>query len=1087
MTLLLSLALSWSPALGALPQDEPADAEGAAFFENEVRPLLAAHCVECHSGERPKGGLDLATTGALARAKTELGLAQFVEGEPAGLLLDAVAYTDPLLLMPPSGKLPDEALAVLREWVRRGAPLPAAAASSGGTEGFDLAARKASHWAWQPLLDVAPPPSRYAEFARDPLDHFLFAALESADIPPAPEVSRAVWLRRATFVLTGLPPSPDERAAFEADTSEEAYERVVDRLLASPRYAERYARHWLDLVRYAETKAHEFDYPIPNAWQYRDYVVRAFEADVPYDRFLAEHIAGDLLAGATDFGPRLDPTGRFDEAVLGTGWWWLHEEVHSPVDTRADECDRLANQIDTLTKTALGLTVACARCHDHKFDAVSTEDYYALTGVALSTAYRQVPFEARTTNDAVGRELGRAQAESDSARRAALADWVARVVAEAPDTDLWRALRERAAPRGQRSPWGWLGLSGDERSAGLDAALASADLSPAARPVIDYTDDATPWLQDGAAFGQGPRAEGTVFVGDREQRPRIVTRRAAAADPFWRGLIPADHAGRHAGEAHHVQSGKTLVTPTIELEGGYVFHLVRGRGTVLAVCNSHRMLAGPLWTESVLHFDTQGEWRLVRHGLKRLVGTAARFEYTPHDAAGDDYGLEVAAVFDRDVDRAPQQVQPGAWFARRLEETGATTADEVALELRAALLDAAQLLVTGGVPGRLLLDDERLGLLMTLDELVADIAALRAESPQAWTQLEELLGAPRAAEAPLAARVVRRSALAPAALELEGRDERVLRRGDVKSPDAVAPRRDLAALRGADVLLAASGAGSGRLELARRWTSPEQPLVSRVYVNRLWRSVFGRGLVATVDDFGATGALPSHPELLDRLARDFVADGRSTRRFLRRLVLSAAFRRSSTPPERARERDPEGQLLAALPVRRLEAEVLRDSLLWSSGELDETRFGPPVPLHLTGFMQGRGRPGSSGPLDGARRRSIYQEVRRNFAHPLLSVFDFPTPSATRGARSVSNVPAQSLALANDPFVLERAAAFAERAARVSDAPAVQAAFMLELALGRAPTPEEVALCAEHLAAGGATALVDLAQALFQMQEFLWIP
>ncbi|MEZ6014075.1 MAG: PSD1 and planctomycete cytochrome C domain-containing protein [Planctomycetota bacterium] len=1094
--------------------DTPAQAADVQFFEAEVRPLLVTHCGDCHSGAKPKGDLDLTSTAALRAAIDGIGLVTAptaAGGLPSGLLLEAIGYEDPIAAMPPTGKLPDAALATLREWARRGAPLPAVPASAAqdlAAGAIDFNARRAAHWAWQPLADPAPPVVAGPERARDPLDLFLIAAAEAAGVPLAPQAARATWLRRVTYTLTGLPPTPAELDAFERDHDAAAYEHVVDRLLASPHYAERFARHWLDLVRYADTKAHEFDYPIPNAWQYRDYVIRAFDADVPYDRLLIEHIAGDLCADDPALGARLDPTGAYDEAVLGTGWWWLHEEVHSPVDLRNDEADRLANQVDTLTKTALGVTVACARCHDHKFDPIPTEDYYALCGFALSTAYRQVPFEARTANREVGRERAAWLARTDAASRAAVAD----AVAGYADALAGRALTPdevaRATARGPRSPLYWLALAqskvpsqsggdgdGDAqpaaRAASLSAALADAlaprDSDPRARPVpvIDYAAAGTAWLQDGEAFGPAPRSAGAVFIGtgapavDRQSaRARVVVRDCAAADPLWRGLTTKSGAQRNSGEASHVQSGRTLVTPTVRIEGGQVFHLVRGRGTVLAVCQSHRMLAGPLWTESVLHFDTHGAWEYVRHDLKRLVGADARFEFTVADdgpapgvahaegapADAPPYGLDVAAVYDLAGDAAAPALargaEAGAWLAARIDEavaleapasdastdtstdtntdartgtstggsTGGSTAASVEAAapaaVRAALRDAAEFVRTGGVAGRALDDAERLALAAAADDVLADLALLDLQGADDITAplraLDRALAALRAEEAALAARVVRESAVAPASLELEGRDQDVLRRGDTRSPLAPAPRRDLWAVRGDDAPYAGRGEGSGRAALARAWTSPEHPLVARVWVNRLWHHVFGRGLVATVDDFGVTGAAPTHPLLLDRLARDFVADGWSTKHLLRRLVLSDAFRRASAPKAEASERDPENHLLTHMPVRRLDAEAVRDALLSVSGEPRRGALRAPRPRAPDRV---HARPRSARAERPARWRAAAHALPGAAAELRAAVpcgVGLPQPSSTRGARSVSNVPAQALALANDPFVIERA-------------------------------------------------------------------
>ena len=234
----------------------------------------------------------------------------------------------------------------------------------------------------------------------DPLDRFILAKLEANGLAPAAEADRRTLIRRGYFDLIGLPPPPEEVERFVKDSSPDAWAKVVDQLLASSQFGERWGRHWLDLVRYAETRGHEFDYPAPDAWQYRDWVIRALNADVPYNQFVTEQIAGDLLPN-----PRRDATGRVNESVLGTGFWYLGEWLHSPVDIRQDETDRVDNQIDVMTKTFLGLTVGCARCHDHKFDAIATKDYYALAGFLHSSSYREVRFESQAENHAVVEQI----------------------------------------------------------------------------------------------------------------------------------------------------------------------------------------------------------------------------------------------------------------------------------------------------------------------------------------------------------------------------------------------------------------------------------------------------------------------------------------------------------------------------------------------------------------------------------------------------------------------------------------------------------------------------------------------------------
>ena len=415
------LLSAWAALAGAAAvraADSPAD--GVEFFEAKVRPVLVARCYECHSAKAKKvrGGLRLDGRARLL-AGGDRGPA-VVPGDPdKSLLLEAVGYKNPDLQMPKDGKLPDAAVADLAAWVRMGAPWGKedAGAAVADKPAFDLQQRKQDHWAWRPIRRPEPPAVKDDAWPRGPVDRFILSKLEENNLTPAPPADRRTLLRRVTFDLIGLPPTPDEIDAFLADDSPDAYEKVVDRLLASPQYGERWARHWLDLVRYAETRGHEFDYPIPNAYQYRDYVIRALNADVPYDQFVTEQVAGDLLEK-----PRLNPADGFDESILGTGFWFLGEEVHSPVDLSQDQADRFDNRIDVFGKTFLGLTVACARCHDHKFDAISQKDYYSLFGLLESCNYRLVRFDSLEQNRAVERELADARERARPALEQAMAE-----------------------------------------------------------------------------------------------------------------------------------------------------------------------------------------------------------------------------------------------------------------------------------------------------------------------------------------------------------------------------------------------------------------------------------------------------------------------------------------------------------------------------------------------------------------------------------------------------------------------------------------------------------------------------------------
>ncbi len=384
------------------PSDSPSRPDGAAveFFENEVRPLLATRCQGCHGQEKQKGGLRLdSRTSVLAGGDSGPAV---VPGKPGeSLLVEAINYGDQVQ-MPPKSKLRPAEVATLTRWVASGAPWPIEERKtpSGPVAPGRPWPERENHWSFRPVRRPEPPDVKHKGWPRGPIDHFLLAALESRGLKPAADADRRTWIRRVTFDLIGLPPRPEEVDAFVADGSSDAFEKVVDRLLGSPHYGECWARHWLDLVRYAETSGHEFDYDIPDAWRYRDYVIRALNSDVPYDRFVVEHVAGDLLPE-----PRRHPVDGTNESILATAFYFLGEGTHSPVDLRDEEAGRIDGQIDTLGKAFLGLTLACARCHDHKFDAIRTKDYYALSGYLKSSRLQHAFLDPPGSNAAAVEEL----------------------------------------------------------------------------------------------------------------------------------------------------------------------------------------------------------------------------------------------------------------------------------------------------------------------------------------------------------------------------------------------------------------------------------------------------------------------------------------------------------------------------------------------------------------------------------------------------------------------------------------------------------------------------------------------------------
>jgi len=1113
---------------------QPATPDQLEFFEREVRPLLVEHCYSCHSGTSDKlqAGLRVDSRAALLSGG-DSGPAIVSGDADASLFIEAVRYES--YEMPPKGKLADDEIETFEKWVEMGAPWPAGdvPVESGGAPEFDLLTRKSEHWAWQPIAAPELPAVRSPQWPHAGIDQFVLARLEAAGLQPAADADRSALVRRIYFDLIGLPPTRQQLAEIMSDESSGAIPRLVDKLLNSPHFGERWGRHWLDLVRYAESRGHEFDNDAANAHQYRDYIIRALNADVPYDQLVREHIAGDLLPSA-----RLSPDQGFNESILGTGFWFLGEWVHSPVDIRKDESDRFDNMIDVMSKTFLGMTVACARCHDHKFDAISTADYYSLSGFLQSSDYRQVRFESIETNRQVSMQLAQLDAKYQ------------------------RQLRELLDAEGSSLPRQMSYLD--------DEAI-----------IVDYGNvPQSQFMQDGFLFGQSPQRQGVAYLDFEEPScVRIASHGAAVSDPFWKGLqgVTEGHIQDKSKIAKLPMSGRTLRTPTFALTDGKLSVLVQGTGHVIACVDSHRLVAGPLHGETIKPIDAKDE-RWVTMNLQRYVGHRLHLEFVPAQDArlsirmavqgldGDGlkaiqqrlaattrqferYAADAQAILGPAVNfeeqvfadfesgtydgwsvtgeafgDGPQTLETigsyqgkingvGKYFVnshnirgggdvRRGDSlTGALTSRPFVIDF-----DAIEFWVGGGAhPGKtcvnLLIDgkpvlsatgnnnnqmslntwdvrrftgkEARIEVVdnhtsgwgnIGIDHIVflkrrgGSDSNARGGNPAA----RRIVEAWRKERTELSAQIVHQSRLAPAMMDGTGEDDHVLIRGNSSKPGKLEPRHFLTAISGDEPMRI--GSGSGRLELAQHINDPSNPLTSRVIVNRIWHHLMGRGIVPTTDDFGVLGQRPSHPELLDHLATEFVRDGQSIKRIIRRIVLSRTYQMSSHADAAAVQTDPNNMLWHHRPPKRLEGEAIRDAILALSGRLDPTPFGPPVPIHLTAFMDGRGRPGKSGPLDGDGRRSIYIAVRRNFLSPFMLTFDTPVPFSTMGRRNVSNVPAQSLILMNDPFVAEQANKWAQRILHQSSPAEVNVIAMYESAFARRPTETEFQIAMQFLGA-----------------------
>ena len=1261
-------------------------AEKLEFFEKRVRPILVEVCQKCHGATRQESGLRLDSRAGLVTGG-DRGAALDLQDLSASRLLQVIRY-DGDLQMPPKGKLPDDQIAAIAEWVRQGAAWPEEKIAP--TSGFDLETRRAQQWALQPRQSVQPPAVDHSAWVANPVDQFVVAELERAHLAPNPRIDKRGWLRRVTFDLTGLPPTLPEIQAFLADDTPQAEERVVDRLLASERYGERWARHWLDLVRYAETSGHEFDFDIPLASEYRDYVIRALNADVPYDQFVREHIAGDLLPE-----PRRNPTEHFFESPIATGFWFLGESKHSPVDIRVDSAERLDNQVDVFAKAFLAQTVGCARCHDHKFDAISARDYHALCGFLRSSRMSLQAVDPPESRLELGRAADTLNAEiaRDSLDRLAtlepaeLANWLtaAREVLRPDRTepaaspkrtrvfadfegDTWggwtttgnafgarpnrlplpdyqgdvgaigkglvnshsaldakgqrratdeltgtltspvftieqpyihflvgggahagktcvnlklektgQSIRTATGKNNNRLDWttwdvrewggktarieivdaeagGWGNIGCDEitfspslrpgpegerldevaRTHGVDTQQLAAwvDLLRDPAPLADdhplrlwklwVSRTGPPSSADWQAFQQqlagAPRAPEPVtppspsttsasfaqfgddyqgwFVSGEALGERPLRQPAFAATGPLLGADPRlglAHSGARLKRLHGA-----LHSPTFEIPHARIHYRVAGQGARLRlVIDQFQQIRYPIYGGLEIGLNSPGELRWISQDVSKWVGHHAHMELL--DEGDGFFALEQVRFSDTDQP-PPGPAQPSA-APRFASELARLPVEQGALGLARALCDgwreaatqtlAARQNATGpdgptpaqpAPPGLVAWGRRNIG------EPTGLLAALGPQ-PKAW-QDRLRLWSERRQQLEASVQYGRR---AIGLIDGTPLNEKLHPRGNPNRFADEVPRRFLESLGGT---AGDYGPGSGRLELARRLVDPANPLTSRVIVNRIWKHHFGEGIVRTVDDFGNMGQPPTHPALLDWLANEFIRQGWSLKSLHRMLVLSRTYALTSEPADTATEEaDPLNKLLHRAHLRRLEGETIRDAMLAVSGRLDTRMYGPGVMPHLTPFMIGRGRPGSSGPLDGAGRRSIYLAVRRNFLNPLFQAFDAPVPFTTMGRRAVSNVPAQALAMLNNPFVVQQAELWARRALAERTDEVSRIEWMYETAFARPALPDEIAASREFLATQATQyapddqqrGWTDLAHVLFNVKEFVWIP
>lgn len=1089
------------------------------FFEKRIRPALVEHCQECHSVNAKKLGGGLLLDHREGVRKGGDSGAALVPGKPdESLLIKAIRYNDESVKMPPKGKLPASVIADFEIWVKQGAPDPREAPiQSKISKSWEETFReRANWWSLQPVQKPSVPQPKNSDWSTHPVDRFLLEKLEEKGLTPAAPADPRILARRLSLVLTGLLPNAGQ-------SSSQSYENLVDALLDSPHFGEQWARHWMDVVRFSETHGNEWNYEVHHAWRYRDYLIRAFNADVPYNQFVREHIAGDLLPQ-----PRKNAKESFNESVIGTGFYRFGEVNHDDcISLRSLGYDLIDNQIDTLTKAFQATTVACARCHNHKLDAISMEDYYGLLAVLRSSRLVSHCVDTPEVNAAQKQRLRELKVDL---RRELAAAWLR----EVPQISSY--ILAAQAKRAKLS-------SADELASGLNeqrlekwiAALAAEkqpfdDPLQTLRIVLNVEPTAVPveWRKLAEHVAKENR-ERTEF--NQSQFVTFADFRADASLPSsdemrWQvGGQGLSDGASHSGDFVMNVDGDAVVRAI--LPSGRYTHTLSDKlnGTL-------RSPVLPLGKQKI-SFQVLGQ----RSSALRLVSNNCQLNYQNYRAltSSELQWITFSPPPDRDSLRTYAELMTmfdNPKFPDQLSALGGDGAnyklpwDKAAENPRSYFGVTRVVLHDVGEPPKA--DVTHLQRLFVGDEpkAMADVAvryasviesALRAwagdkatDDDVRWLDLflkRELLGN-SSLLSPQCEALVKEYRRVEAELSLPrvvagmsdggvGIEQPVFIRGDCQKPGPAVPRRYLEVL--AKSREPFKSVGSGRLELADSIASPSNPLTARVMVNRIWQHLFGTGLVRSVDDFGHVGEEPSHPELLDYLANQFIEEGWSVKRLIRSLVMTRTFQLSNQPSAIAHDVDPQNRLLQHYSARRMEAEGVRDSMLAASGRLDRTLFGMSVqPFREKEYADRRLFPG---PLDGAGRRSVYIKNNLMESPKFLSAFNFPGGKVAQGRRDVTNVPAQALALLNDPFVLQQSDVWATRLiARADDSVTKRISDMFETALNRLPTADELARFEQAVAELAELHQVkivdqlksqplwrDVAHAMFNFNEFIYVP
>ena len=1035
LSALLLPAAAWADPPAAKPAPVPADhaermRKGLELFKTTVRPLLAKHCLECHGGRKTQGGFDLSDR------KPLMDSGSVGKDAASSRMFRLVTHEEEPRMPHKADKLPAEAIAAIGRWIDLGAPYdePLKKRKPGPAAEPTIGDPERNFWSFR-LLSAPPVPAADADgWARTPIDRFIAAKLAEKKLRPNPAADKRTLLRRAFYDLVGVPPTPAEADAFLNDDAPDAWEKLVDRLLADPRFGERWAPHWLDVARFAESDGFEHDNFRPHAYHYRDFVIRAFNEDMPFDRFVRWQIAGDEYA--PDDPQALAATGFLTAGVFPTQI--TEKEFES---TRYDQLD---DMVGTTGVAFLGLTVGCARCHDHKFDPIPTRDYYRMVSCFTTAIRSDIAVDLSTSE-----ERRRAEAEF-AARREVLS----RKLAAFRDGELERLFAEHLSQRrraGALPPADWVVPTVVKAAAESKAALA---LQPS-----------------GGLLRRGKASSRDTYTLTLRTRLRGVT--ALRVEALADGSLPQGGPGAAANGNFLLGDLKITAAPADGSAPAKAVKIVSARAT-------HEQNKGVLSAAASFDGDSRATgWAVDLGGIGKDNAACFRFDKPVDHPSGTVFTMTMKFG---DRDHALGLFRLTLSSSADPQPTG-LVGPEPAI---AAALDALAADKPVDAPAR-----------------TAAREWFAATVPE-WAKLQTELAAHEAAgpRRKLTTMQITSEGLPPVRNHADGRgyphfyrQTHLLHRGDPNNKGEVVTPAYLQVLMRdgkAESHWAADPPAGSRTSHRRRalaeWLTDTRHgaghLAARVIVNRLWQHHLGRGIVVTPNDFGFQGERPTHPELLDWLAADLVANGWTLKRLHKQILMSAVYRQSTAADAERTAIDPEVTLFWRFKPRRLDAEAVRDSLLAVSGRLDPAMFGP-----------GTGD-------EGSRRRSVYFRVKRADLVPALVLLDFPERLSSIGSRPGTTISPQALMFLNGPQVRAAAEGLAGRVwddyAR-DPAAGVRAAYRLTLT--RDPTDRETARALAFLErqtaarSGGPdrsgdarkAALQDFAHALLGLNEFVYVP